>query len=367
MIKQYYSDVDVVTAARQRIKNIFDTAPKVALSVSGGKDSITLNDIIFKMCNDGTIDKSKLVVDFIDEEAIYPCVEKIVKNMRLQWLSIGVPFRWWCIECKHFNCFNSLTQDESFICWDRYKKDVWVREMPPFAITSHPLFRPRKETYQQFLPRLNSDAVCLIGIRVAESMQRRGSIASLETMNKLYPIYDWTDKDVWRYIRDNNLDIPNAYIYLYQCGTSKGQMRISQFFSVDTAKSLVNMCEYYPNLFDKICKREPNAYMAMLYYDTELFRRQKKEFQSKTDEETDYKAKVLELINDDSRFQTKTAKNNQKKYSKFILNHGVLIDNKTYKLIYNALIGGDPKDRTYRAIFSNVFANNRARGGSKNG
>ena len=137
MIKKYYSDIDVVTAARQRIKNIFDTAPRVALAISGGKDSIVLNDIVFKMCQDGTIDKTKLTVEFIDEEAIYPCVEKIVKQIRLQWLSIGVKFIWWCIEVRHYNCFNQLANDESFICWDRYKQDVWVRERPSFAVTDN--------------------------------------------------------------------------------------------------------------------------------------------------------------------------------------------------------------------------------------
>jgi predicted phosphoadenosine phosphosulfate sulfurtransferase len=42
--------MDVLTAARERIKNVFNTAPKVYLSFSGGKDSIVLSDIIYKMC-----------------------------------------------------------------------------------------------------------------------------------------------------------------------------------------------------------------------------------------------------------------------------------------------------------------------------
>ena len=65
MIKKYYADIDVVTAARQRIINIFNTAPKVTLAISGGKYSIVLSDIIFKLCQSGEIDKSKLVIDFI--------------------------------------------------------------------------------------------------------------------------------------------------------------------------------------------------------------------------------------------------------------------------------------------------------------
>ena len=55
--------MDVLTAARERIKNVFNTAPKIYLSFSGGKDSIVLSDIIYKMCLAMQIDRRKLVVD----------------------------------------------------------------------------------------------------------------------------------------------------------------------------------------------------------------------------------------------------------------------------------------------------------------
>ncbi|MCQ2059781.1 MAG: phosphoadenosine phosphosulfate reductase family protein [Bacteroidaceae bacterium] len=359
MIKKSYSNIDVVTAARQRIKNIFNTAPAVQLSISGGKDSIVLNDLIFKMCQSGEIDKSKLVIDFIDEEAIYPCVEKTVRHLRTQWMMLGVEFRWWCIEVKHFNCLNQLTNDESFFCWDRYKKDVWIRPMPSFAITDHPLLRKRKDSYQMFLPRLNSGRVQLIGVRCSESMQRLGVVSAAKAQNNQYPIYDWLDVDVWRYILDNNLEFPDAYLYMYQVGIPINRLRISQFFSVDTVKSLVQMCEFYPELFDKICKREPNAYMAMLYFDTELFRRQKKNKQASEDEDIDYKAKVFELLNDPTRFTTASQIKNRDTYQRMICLHGVLITNTMYKEIYNALVGGDPKNRSYRAIISNLFRDTR--------
>lgn len=354
MIKKFYTNIDVVTAAKQRVKNIFKSHEKVELSISGGKDSICLSDIIYKLCVSGEIDKSKLVVDFIDEEAIYPCVEKVVKNLRLKWKSIGVEFRWWCVEVRHFNCFNQLTNDESFICWDRHKKDVWIRPMPPFAITGHPLLRPREDNYQAFLPRVNRGVISLQGLRVSESFQRYKTIASQKQLKSAYPIYDWTDTDVWRYIRDNGLEIPDAYMYMYQVGTSRNAMRISQFFSIDTARSLVNMCEFYPDLFNKICKREPNAYMAMLYFDTELFRRQKKTKQSNPEEEIDFKAKVLELINTNGYFTTKEQLRILGKIKRFVLLNSTVMDNKAYKTAYNILIGGDPKDRTYRALCTQV-------------
>lgn len=351
MIKKVYTDVDVVTMARRRIKNLFSNGVPLTLSVSGGKDSICLNHLIFQMCQSGEVDKSLLTVNFIDEEAIYPCVEKVVQNIRRQWLSIGVTFNWWCIECKHFNCFNALTNDESFFCWDRFKRDVWVRQMPKFAITGHPLFRPRKDTYQKFMERLNKDKMSIIGVRVAESRMRVEAIARTKELHmNAYPIYDWQDSDVWKYIAEHGLEYPIAYEHLYRTGTSLGRMRISQFFSIDTAGSLVNMCEFYPDLFNKICKREPNAYMAMLYFDSELYRRKK----AKKDE-TDYKAKLFELFDQPERFSTPSQRTNYNMLKRFVLMHNSFMTNKEYKIAYQSLIAGDPKKRTMRSLYTQTF------------
>lgn len=356
MIKKQYSDIDVVTMARTRIKNIFDTANKIELSISGGKDSICLNDLVFKMCQSEEIDKSKLIVDFIDEEAIYPCVERCAMNMRLQWLSIGVPFRWWCIQVRHYNCLNQLSQDESFICWDETKKDVWIRKKPKFALTKDPLLKERQDTYQSFMDRKLKGYVCMIGVRAAESVQRLTNLANRESQDKMFPIYDWKDTDIWNYIYDNNLDIPDAYMYMYQVGVPMNKMRISQFFSVDTVGSLVNMCEFYPNLFNKICEREPNAYMAMLYFDTELFRRQKKSKQATKDEDINYRNRFYGLLKESWRFESPAGRRLRKHIGRLLLKYGPFLDEKDYKQFCQIVIGGDPKLRSTRALEMTLYS-----------
>lgn len=358
MIKKVYSNIDVVRMARIRIKNVFESAPRVELSISGGKDSICLNNLIFEMCQNGEIDKSKLVVDFIDEEAIYPCIERIVKNMRLQWLSIGVEFRWWCIQVKHYNCFNQLSNDESFICWDETKRDVWIRPMPSFALTSDPVLKPRKDTYQDFMNRKLKGYVSLIGVRASESLQRLYNIANRKAEEKIFPIYDWLDSDVWNYIRERNLDFPEAYKYMYQVGVGLGKLRISQFFSIDTASSLVQMCEFYPELFDKICKREPNAYMAMLYFDSEMFRRNKEKKQkTEKTEKVDHKARLMEMMNESWRFESKSMKTVHSQISRLLLKYGPMIREAEYKDLCQVVIAGDPKRRSLRAIEIRMLQN----------
>lgn len=342
-------NANVLQMARVRIRNVFANGLPVFLSVSGGKDSICLNNLVYEMAVSGEIDKDLLTVDFVDEEAIYPCVERVVKSMRLQWLSIGVRFRWWCCEFKHFNCFNLLTEDETFVTWDRRAR--WVRDMPKWAITGHKRLRPRVDSYQKFLPRINAGGIQINGLRVSESIQRMGVVADQKSTSSFaYPIYDWSDTDVWRYIAERGLDFPDAYLFMYQSGSSRSQMRISQFFSVDTARSLVRMCEYYPELFDRICAREPNAYMAMLYFDSEFFRRAKR-----GKDTTDYKQKTLEYLNDRTRPRSPTQRKVEKKYRAFITNFGAIMTPPVWKRAYLGLVGGDPKFREYRAIFAATF------------
>ena len=68
----------VIEAARQRIINAFSNGKKVYVSFSGGKDSLCLMDLILKLAAAGKIDPSLMIVEFIDEEAMYDCViEKV--------------------------------------------------------------------------------------------------------------------------------------------------------------------------------------------------------------------------------------------------------------------------------------------------
>lgn len=359
------ASLDVVEIARRRILNIFNNGVPVYMSFSGGKDSLCLAHIVLSLIQQGKINPKQLTVQFIDEEAIFPCMETTTIEWRKMFLLVGAKFEWFCIEVKHYNCFNALTNDESFVCWDSTKKDVWVRQPPPFAIRNHPLLRPRKDAYQDFLPRITIDGITIVGIRTAESIQRLQNIATMtraksKITNKkqLFPIYDWSDKDVWLYLKNNKVKIPEIYLFLWQSGTSKGHLRVSQFFSVDTAKSLVKMNEYYPDLMERIIKREPNAYLASLYWDSEMFgRSSKKRKELEGDNaEVDYKAKLLVMFSDmDTYFPNKHHRQVAEKYRNFVIQTSAVATPEDYKQIYQGLISGDPKLRAYRALFQRVY------------
>lgn len=365
-VKRCESSIDVVTAARRRIENVFSNGLPVYLSFSGGKDSLCLADITLSLINEGKIDPGQLTVQFIDEEAIFDCIEETTKAWRKKFLLAGAKFEWYCLEVKHYNCFNQLTNDETFVCWDHLKEDVWVRRPPSFAIKSHPLLKPRVDNYQAFLPRRTRDGITMTGVRTAESIQRLKNIsamfaagATMTTNHHVFPIYDWKDHDVWLYLYEHHIDIPVIYLYLWQSGSSKRQLRVSQFFSIDTARSLVKMNEYYPDLMERIIRREPNAYLAALYWDSEMFGRSsstRKQLEKGKKEQVDYKQKLIDTFHHmDEIFTAPHARKVAERYKIMFLKVSGIADNDDFQKIYEGLMAGDPKLRTQRALYQTIF------------
>jgi len=361
-IKVKHASIDVVEAAKIRIINIFKNGIPVQLNFSGGKDSLCIAKLVYDLIKKGHIDSALLTVQFIDEEAIFPCIEKTVMDWRKKFLLTGARFEWYCIEVRHFNCFNALENDESFMCWDSEKESVWIRRPPAFAIRSHPLLKPRIDTYQEFMHRAFKHQISIVGVRAYESYQRQSYMAAMTAAGndmtsdyRVHPIYDWKDNDVWLYLLNNNVDIPNIYMYMWQAGIYMRHLRVSQFFSIDSAANLVRMNEYYPDLLERVIKREENAYLASLYWDTEMFRRstnRRKALEATSDTDAiDYKAKLAYMFaNFDSLFtnplKVKVAESYRNAYLQFITYDS---NNKGFKRLYEGLISGDPKLRTLRA------------------
>ena len=358
------SSLNVLEAANKRITNVFDSKEKIVLSVSGGKDSICMMSLVYELILKKEITAERLTLVFVDEEAMFDDVIDIVILWRKRFMDLGAKFLWYCLPFLHFNCLNTLEDNETWMIWNPDKKETWVRDIPKFAITSHPDFRFGEDNYQKFLKRTTKEGVSLIGIRTAEGVQRKINISTIFSNKKnesnmnsdnfLFPIYDWSNDDVWRYIKENNLEFPDIYIDLYRSGYSKADMRISQFFSIDTAKVLVNLAEFRPNLMEKVTRREPNAYIASLYFDTEMFRRLKSK-----GEKIDYKGKVSKLIKQMTVDENQTKRALAKKTKMFIIKNSTFINIGIWKAIYKMLVAGDPKLRSYRALFVLVGKNKK--------
>lgn len=366
MLKQIEVDVDVCTAAKQRIINLFSNGAKVYLSTSGGKDSIVLMDLFYKLIQQGKIDKELLTVVFIDEEAMYDDVIEAVSRWRKKFLMIGVKFEWYCIEIKHFNAVNNLAEEEMYVCWDRYERENWVRQPPPFAIFDHPCLDARNENYQSFMEKRTRDGFQVIGSRTAESVQRLINMShvkmdSISAGRRFYPIYDWKDVDVWLYLLKNNIDFPQTYLNMWQVGVNRRNLRVCNFFAIDTMRCLVRMAEYDPELMTRVEKRQPNSYLAALYFDSEMFGRSGKnrkyvdDIKSEKNRNRDYKKEFVAYLNDDRNFTTPHSEEIRKWYRRRMI--GLLkydTENDDWRKLLEAIKKGDTKLRSGRAITRNM-------------
>ena len=356
-----------VDAAFLRVRNVFSNGVKVYMSLSGGKDSICMADVVYKLIQRGEIDPAQLTCIFIDEEAIYDCSIDAMKFWRKRFLMAGAKFDWYCLPLKQVSCFNQLTNDESWITWEPGKEDVWVRKPPAFAIMHSPyMTEVGSVNYQGFLPRVTKDGIMLTGVRAGESLQRLQYMSTLSLgrqgitgNNTIYPIFDWTDNDVWMYIRDNHLDIPEAYLWIYQAGENRHSLRISNFFACDSLRGLKHVAETDPDLWARIERREPNAYMTLLYWDTEWYKRNSRtRRKNEAGDARDYKELCRKMLFEefDRHFTNPTTRRVATQYRRAYAKIDGMALPKHYKQMHDALIAGDPKLRTLRAVYQNVYS-----------
>lgn len=366
-IRKFEAAVDVVTAARQRIKNAFLSGANVNMNFSCGKDSLCMSHIAYELCRSGEVDRKQLKVIFIDEEGIYPSMIEAAMRWHDKFEQIGVPFLWFCLPFKQASVIDSLSSAESWITWDPAAQDRWMRQPPPFAIMYHEgLKYPGEMNYQTFCTREfgKKGDIQLVGARTAESFTRLHSVAYRKPGdNMVWPIYDWKDKDVWLYIKEHNLEFPEIYMRLYEAGASRRNLRLCAFFGDGGSQGLHRIAETDPELWEKICRREPNAELAMLYWDSEMFNRstRKRRELEKDQDKVDYRAKLEDLlffhtdkyrINKDTAKKLNSWRNMYKKYY-------YAITDKHCKKIYETLIFGDPKGRMLVTMQMNITSGYR--------
>ena len=358
--------IDVVRAAQQRIVNVFSNGVKVYIAFSAGKDSLCMAHLVYDLARHGLIDPKQIVILFIDEEAIYPSMEQMALRWRKRFISIGSEFRWYCLPVRQVSILHHLQNNEEWITWEPGKEADWVRQPPPFAIRSSPYLTYAGEmNYQTFATLVTRDGIQLIGVRASESIQRAQYISKVNlskngitSKNAIYPIYDWKDKDVWLYIKEHDLDFPDAYIDLYRAGVLRNKLRLCNFFAAESIAGLRYVAETDPELWRQIERREPNAYLTLLYWDSEMFKRStRKRRELEGEVKKDYRS-ILEtmLIKEPEKYFTNpSTKHTALEYRKFFVKNSIFMEDSHFRRMHDALIAGDPKLRSLRALYSQVF------------
>lgn len=277
-----YLDIDVMTAARQRLSALFDDFEHVYLSFSGGKDSSALLQLALEVAREkGRLPLDVLVVDL---EAQYQHTVDFVRRMadrtdeiRMFWVCLPIHLR------------NAVSQIQPhWVCWHPDVRDLWVREFPdhPSVISDEgffPFFRRGME-FEEFVPEFGEwysqtyagggPVACLVGIRADESLNRFRTIknevktrwngfgwTTLVTPHvyNAYPIYDWTVDDVWIAHGRQGWDYNKVYDLMRMAGLTVHQMRLCQPFGDDQRRGLWLYKILEPETWTKLVGRVQGA------------------------------------------------------------------------------------------------------------
>lgn len=283
-----YNDKNVFDAAMERIEFAFDNFENLCVSYSGGKDStvmIQLVEMVAKKKN------KKYDVLFIDMEAQYLMTIEHIKTLKNK-LEYIRDFYWVCLPLSLRNAVSVF--EPRWICWEKAKKEKWVREMPEFAINEDnnifPFFRYAME-FEEFVPEFEkwysekyNDSLCghFVGIRCDESLNRFRTIVSmkkdrfkdkpwttrdkpLENTYSIYPIYDWRTEDDWIATFKYNLEYNYVYELMYKNGLGIHQQRLCQPFGDDQKNGLDQYRAIEAENWDRLLKRVAGVNFGNIY------------------------------------------------------------------------------------------------------
>jgi predicted phosphoadenosine phosphosulfate sulfurtransferase len=272
--------IDVLQAAKQRIKWTFDSFEKVALSFSGGKDST----VMFHLTAEEAIKRNrKFAVMIVDLEAQYSHTVEHMKKMCEQYKDI-IELHWCCLPISLSNAVSNF--EPRWKCWDEDKKELWVREKPECATTEYPFFTDGQE-FEEFVIlwadwyAQGDPLAVLVGIRADESLNRFRTICTFDKetfqgqryttkivneVYNVYPIYDWKTRDIWVYhAKFKDLSYNRVYDLMNQAGVPLSQQRLCQPYGHDQRKGLWLYHILEPKTWYKLLCRVNGANSGALY------------------------------------------------------------------------------------------------------
>lgn len=276
-----YLDMDVLTAAKQRIAKVFDDFPRVYVSFSGGKDSSVMLHLVME---EAIKRDRKVGVLLVDLEGMYKITIEHIQAMYDLYADHIDPY-WVCLPIRLRNAVSVF--EPRWMCWEPGKEDVWIRQPPPMAITDEtffPFFRRGME-FEEFVPLFGKWygggklTACFVGIRSDESLNRYRTIKGKKSMFEglqwttwlgdglynIYPIYDWKVSDVWLYNTRYHKPYNKLYDYMHQAGLTPSQMRICQPYGDDQRKGLWLFHVIEPETWARVVARVNGANQGAMY------------------------------------------------------------------------------------------------------
>lgn len=279
--------VDVLTAARTRISRVFDDAPRVTVSFSGGKDSGVVLELA---AQEARRRGRKIGVLIVDLEAQYKLTIDYIHRMLDRHADVVEPY-WVCLP---LNLRNAVSHYQpNWQCWDPDEEERWVRPMPDHpGVVSDPSVHgwdwfERGMEFEDFTPAFadwySQGKLCfsLVGIRAQESLNRWRTIATVRkrmheglrwttwlqgsTVYNAYPIYDWSTKDVWRFYGKTKTPYNPLYDRMHKAGVSLHQQRICHPYGDDQKRGLWLYHIVEPETWGRVAARVQGANYGAKY------------------------------------------------------------------------------------------------------
>jgi predicted phosphoadenosine phosphosulfate sulfurtransferase len=274
---------NVLEAAQERVSWTFDTFKHVYLSFSAGKDSTVMLHLV---ADEARKRNRKFGVLLVDLEGQYKFTIEHAEAMLKEYEDVVEPY-WSCLPIALRNAVS--VYEPKWICWDKDRKDDWIREVPPLGITDESYFDffHKNMEFEEFVPLFGEwyakgeECACLVGIRADESLNRFRTIASDKKVKKenkqyttkvtdnvynVYPIYDWKTQDIWTYHGKNTNKRSNKlYDYMHKAGVPLAMQRICQPYGDDQRRGLWLFHLIEPQTWAKIVARVNGANSGALY------------------------------------------------------------------------------------------------------
>jgi predicted phosphoadenosine phosphosulfate sulfurtransferase len=273
---------NVYDAAVERIETAFADFERVYCSFSAGKDSTVMLHIM------GDVARRlgrKFGVMLIDLEGQYNLTIQHAKKCLDMYKDVAEPY-WLCLPLQLRNGVS--VYEPYWKCWDADKKDIWIRDIPSWAIANSlffPFFKDGME-FEEFVPLFGEwysqgkPAACLVGIRADESLNRFRTVAKMnkstwkgyrwttqvtENCYNVYPIYDWKTSDIWHYHAVTDKPHNPLYDMMHKAGVPLGNMRICEPYGDDQRRGLWLFHIIEPETWAKVVSRVNGASSGALY------------------------------------------------------------------------------------------------------
>lgn len=277
--------VNVLQAARDRVRYTFAHFEKVYISFSAGKDS----SVMFHLVMEEAIRANRKVgVLLIDLEAQYNLTIAHAEQM-FDMYADHIEVYWCCLPIKLRNAVSNY--EPVWCAWEAAKSDDWVRKMPkhPGVVKDDgffPFFQAGME-FEEFIELFaewysqGKTTAAFIGIRADESLNRYRTIAVwdkgthfgkrwttevCEGVYNVYPIYDWKVEDIWRF-HAAYPDKPHNEVYdrMNLACVPFSQMRLCQPYGDDQRRGLWLYHLIEPQTWGKVVARVNGVNSGSLY------------------------------------------------------------------------------------------------------